>query len=174
RGPGRPPGAGDNAGGDARGDKAPPRADALGREKARLAGPGCELEDRLARPGIDLVDEPVGHRARPLEQLRPVAFPRQGQELCALVGLRLARLGHAGNANEIRPLRCNGSRVARRVPGAARRFASCRLGKEWVVFFDGSDEATWLAPAEAGAMPDSGRDSLPWPARPLRGPVLGA
>jgi hypothetical protein len=61
---GTPPGCVDHAHRDVRRDEVTLRADALGREEAGLAGPGGELEDRLARPGIDSFDEPIRHRAR--------------------------------------------------------------------------------------------------------------
>jgi hypothetical protein len=97
---GTPPGCVDHARRDVRGDEATVGADTLGGEEAGLARPGGQLEDRLARPGMDLLDEPVGYRARAFEEVRAVAFPRLRQELFVLDRLRLIRLGHAENANE--------------------------------------------------------------------------
>jgi hypothetical protein len=73
---GAPLGRIDHARRDIRGDETTLRADALGHKEACFTRPGGELEDRLARPGIDLVDEPLRHRARALEQVHTVALPR--------------------------------------------------------------------------------------------------
>ena len=50
-------------------------ADTLGDEEAGLSGSGRKFEDRPARSGPDLVDEPVGDNARSWRELLAVAFP---------------------------------------------------------------------------------------------------
>jgi hypothetical protein len=59
-------------------------------------GPAASSRDRLARPGIDLVDEPLGHWARAFEEVRAMAFPPLRHELSDLDRLRLIGLAHAG------------------------------------------------------------------------------
>src|SRR5262249_3285046 len=79
-----------------------------------LARPGGELEDRLAWPGIALVDEPLGHRACALEQVRAVALP------CLAPGTLRSRPTAADqadsrrNANESGPTAVGGRPVRRK------------------------------------------------------------
>src|SRR5581483_11407249 len=66
----------DHAGGEVGGDETARRADALGDEEAGLARTGRQLEVRTTRTGVEVVDDPVGHRPLVLEQARPVRLPR--------------------------------------------------------------------------------------------------
>ena len=63
---------------DVRADELAARLDELGRDEARVAGPGGELEHAVTRLGVDRIDEPGGHRC-PVD-----AHVREGpQPFCA-------------------------------------------------------------------------------------------
>ena len=62
-------------------DQEPVRGHPGGGQEAGLAWPGGQLQHRLARLGVDVVEEPVRHSTLHLEEAVPVALPRGRQSV---------------------------------------------------------------------------------------------